>query len=147
MIIIIIIIIKTTVLINHAELAFDINKRTCENCKTVPVSTFKQEVLGRINRLLSFEAKRTAKKTMPPTILRCRMNAVTELCYFYEPFLAHTSHNLVWFSATALVTWLIRRSGSSLPVLSCSECHSKPAGFHNLPLPASHHVEVVGFSL
>jgi hypothetical protein len=42
-----------------------------------------QEVLGRTNRLLSFDTKRTAYKTMRPTILlslrrRCHGEVVTE---------------------------------------------------------------------
>jgi hypothetical protein len=42
-------------------------------------STPKQEVLGRTNRLLSYETTRTPKKTTPPTILRCCGNVFTEL--------------------------------------------------------------------
>jgi hypothetical protein len=39
----------------------------------------KQEVLGRTNRLLSFDTTRTAQKMTVPTILRCRGNVFTEL--------------------------------------------------------------------
>jgi hypothetical protein len=39
----------------------------------------KQEVLGRTNRLLSFDTIRAAQKTTPPTILPCRGNTFTEL--------------------------------------------------------------------
>jgi hypothetical protein len=38
-----------------------------------------QEVLGRTNRLLSFNKTRIAYKTTPPTILRCRGKVFTEL--------------------------------------------------------------------
>jgi hypothetical protein len=39
----------------------------------------KLEVLGRTDRLLSLDTTRTAKKTTPPTILRCRWNVLIEL--------------------------------------------------------------------
>jgi hypothetical protein len=38
----------------------------------------KQEVMGRINSLLPFHTTRTALKTTPPTILRCRGDVLTE---------------------------------------------------------------------
>jgi hypothetical protein len=40
--------------------------------------TNKQIVLGRTNRLLSFDTTRTAWETMPPIILRCRRNVFTK---------------------------------------------------------------------
>jgi hypothetical protein len=40
---------------------------------------WKQEILGRINRLLSFEVTESSQKMTPPTILRCSGNVFTEL--------------------------------------------------------------------
>jgi hypothetical protein len=40
--------------------------------------TNQQKVLRRTNRLFSFDTTRTAKKTTPPTILRCNGNVFTE---------------------------------------------------------------------
>jgi hypothetical protein len=42
-------------------------------------TSFKQEILGRTNRLLSCDTTRTAWKTMPLIILHCRENVSTEL--------------------------------------------------------------------
>jgi hypothetical protein len=39
----------------------------------------KQEILGIINCIFSFDTARTAQKTAPPTILRCIGNVFTEL--------------------------------------------------------------------
>jgi hypothetical protein len=39
---------------------------------------YQQEVLGRINRPLSFDTTQTAQKMTPPTIIRCHGNVFTE---------------------------------------------------------------------
>jgi hypothetical protein len=41
----------------------------------------KQEVLGKNNRLISFDTTRTVEKTTPPAILLCRRNVFTECLY------------------------------------------------------------------
>jgi hypothetical protein len=41
----------------------------------------RQNVLGRTNRLLSFDMTRTADKTTPATIFRCRRNVFTKLLH------------------------------------------------------------------
>jgi hypothetical protein len=38
-----------------------------------------RKLIGRINRLFSFDTTRTAQKTTPQTVLRCRGNVFTEL--------------------------------------------------------------------
>jgi hypothetical protein len=53
-----------------------------------------QEVLGRINRLLSFSTTWTAQKTTPPTIIFCRVNVFTKLLPSNDRGIYREAHRL-----------------------------------------------------
>jgi hypothetical protein len=98
------------------------------------IAECKQDVLGRTNRLLSFDTTWTAQKTMPPTILRCRGNVFTELLSSSDRGIHRQTHR----HTRPIIILLLRvfiAAGTFLP----RRCLSMKGGIHfTEPLPSNH---------
>jgi hypothetical protein len=75
---------------------YNIQDRRTDYSKIILIFYYniKQEVLGIINRLFSFDTTRTAQKTTPPTILRCRGDVFTELLPSNDRGIHRQTHRL-----------------------------------------------------
>jgi hypothetical protein len=60
-----------------------------------------KKILGKTNRLLSFDMTWTAKKTTPATIIRCRGNVFTELLPTKDRGIHRDPQTLLWWNTTA----------------------------------------------
>jgi hypothetical protein len=91
-----------------------------------------KQVLGRENSLISFDTSRTAQKTTPPAILRCRGNVFTEFLHnndrrIHRQTYRHTHRPI-------LLLRIFVAEGTSLP----SRCLSIKGGIHFIyPLPSN----------
>jgi hypothetical protein len=83
----------------------------------------KLEVVGRTNRLLSFDTTRTAQETTPPTILPCSGNVLTELLPSNDRMIHRQTHR-----HTRPTTLLLLRVYVATGTFSPSRCLAMKGG-------------------